>query len=148
MPNGTGGLFADRLNALFTAVRPGGGAREYTNSQVAAATGVSASYIGYLRKGVRFNPSVEAVQLLARFFAVRPGYFVDDGPDAGAVGGGVDDELTLIQALRDPGIKRLVMRAAEARLSAGALATIAAMIDEVGKLEQAAERERRAAPPS
>jgi transcriptional regulator with XRE-family HTH domain len=125
-----------RLNFLFATVRPPGEEREYTNSEVAAATGVSASYIGYLRKGVRDNPSVDTVQALARFFGVRPSSLVDDQLDE-AQAADVEAQLRLVQALRNPAVKRLAMRAAEADLSPTALDAITAMIDEVRKLEQA-----------
>jgi len=134
--------FADRLNYLFTTVRPPGEDREYTNSEVAAATDVSGSYIGYLRKGIRDNPSVDAVQALARFFGVRPSYLVDDEQDE-ELAARAEAQLKLVRALENPGIKRLAMRAAEAELSSAALDAIAAMIDEVGKLEHAAERKGR-----
>jgi transcriptional regulator with XRE-family HTH domain len=134
--------FADRLNFLFETVRPQGETREYTNSEVAAATDISGSYVGYLRKGIRDNPSVETVQALARFFGVRPSYFVDDERDTEhAVA--VEAQLRLLQALNDPGIKRLAMRAAEAELSPAALDAVTAMIDQVQRLEQAASPKSR-----
>jgi hypothetical protein len=45
--------------------------------------------------------------------------------------------------LKNPGIKQLAMRAADAELSPTGLETIAAMIDEVRKLEQASRRSHR-----
>ncbi|MBB5083945.1 helix-turn-helix domain-containing protein [Nonomuraea endophytica] len=127
--------FADKLNLLFETVRPRDAHREYTNSEVAAATDVSASYIGYLRKGVRDNPSVETIQALARFFEVRPSYFVDEDVDDEHAEA-VEARLRLVQALNDPGIKRLAMRAMEADLSPAALDAITAMIDQVRQLEE------------
>jgi transcriptional regulator with XRE-family HTH domain len=130
--------FADRLNHLFATVRAPSG-REYTNAEAALATDVSATYIGYLRRGTRDNPSVETVRGLARFFGVRPSYLVDDEPDG-------DDTAKpqlygrLAEALRNPAVSRLAMRAAQADLSPAAIDAIAAMIDEVEKLEQAAAR--------
>jgi transcriptional regulator with XRE-family HTH domain len=134
--------FADRVNHLFATVRTADD-REYTNADVAQATGVSATYIGYLRKGVRGNPSVDTVRALARFFRVRPSYLVDEEPDEPLASPAVDTaagtDRRLAEALRNPGITRLAMRAAEADLSPAAIAAIAAMIDEVEKLEQAAD---------
>ncbi|MFI6540969.1 helix-turn-helix domain-containing protein [Nonomuraea sp. NPDC050547] len=127
--------FADKLNLLFETVRPPDAHREYTNSEVAAATDVSASYVGYLRKGVRDNPSVETIQALARFFEVRPSYFVDEDVDEEHAAA-VEARLKLVQALNDPGIKRLAMRAMEAELSPAALDAITAMIDQVRRLEE------------
>jgi transcriptional regulator with XRE-family HTH domain len=135
--------FADRVNHLFATVRTADD-REYTNAEVALATGVSATYIGYLRKGVRGNPSVDTVRALARFFRVRPSYLVDEEADEPLAGPAADTTVDstdrrLAEALRNPGITRLAMRAAEADLSPAAIAAVAAMIDEVEKLEQAAD---------
>lgn len=127
--------FADKLNLLFETVQPRDAHREYANSEVAAATDISASYIGYLRKGVRDNPSVETIQALARFFGVRPSYFVDEQVDEEHAAA-VEAQLRLVQALNDPGIKRLAMRAMEAELSPAALDAITAMIDHVRQLEE------------
>jgi transcriptional regulator with XRE-family HTH domain len=139
--SGRSRTFADRLNDLFRSVRPPGQDREYTNSEVAEATKISSSYIGYLRKGVRGNPSVEAVQALARFFRVRPSYFVDDEEDEERAAL-AEAQLKLVRALERPGIRKLAMRAADADLSAAALDAVAAMIDEVSKLEQARQHHR------
>ena len=132
-----------RLNFLFATVRPVGEEREFTNSEIAAATGVSASYIGYLRKGVRDNPSVETVQALARFFGVRPSYLVDEDIDEAQVAD-IEAQLRLVRALQNPAVKRLAMRAAESDLSPTALDAITAMIDEVRKREQGRARGRPA----
>jgi transcriptional regulator with XRE-family HTH domain len=125
--------FAARLNHLFAEVRPSGGNREYTNSEVAAATGLSGTYLGYLRKGVRDNPSIEAVQAIARFFGVRAGSLVEDSRD--------DEEGRLLEAMRNRGVQQLAMRAAEANLSPAALDAITAMIDHVTRLEKGLRRE-------
>jgi transcriptional regulator with XRE-family HTH domain len=134
--------FADKINFLFATVRPPGEDREYTNSEVASATDISGSYVGYLRKGIRDNPSIEAVRALARFFGVPASYLVDDEHDEQRLAG-IEAQLKLVQALKHPGIKQLAMRAADAGLSPTGLQTIAAMIDEVRKLEQAARKPPR-----
>lgn len=128
---------AERLNRLFEIVGPRGEDRQYSNSEVAAATGVSGTYIGYLRRGVRHNPSVETVQALARFFGVRPSYLVDDDVDDEQAAS-IEAQVRLFQALDDPGIRRLALRAAAADLSPVGLDAVAAMIDQVKKLEQEA----------
>ena len=128
---------AERLNRLFEIVRPRGEERQYTNSEVAAATGVSGTYIGYLRRGVRDNPSVDTVQALARFFGVRPSYLVDDDVDDQQAAS-TEAQVRLFQALDDPGIRQLALRAAAADLSPMGLDAVAAMIDQVKKLEQEA----------
>jgi transcriptional regulator with XRE-family HTH domain len=128
---------AQRLNRLFEIVRPRGAERQYSNSEVAAATGVSGTYIGYLRRGVRDNPSVETVQALARFFGVRPSYLVDDDVDDEQAAS-IEAQVRLFQALDDPGIRQLALRAAAADLSPTGLDAVAAMIDQVKKLEHEA----------
>ncbi|QIS21049.1 helix-turn-helix domain-containing protein [Nocardia terpenica] len=77
-----GGLFAEKLNYLFTTVGPGEG-REYSNEQVASAitadgVPISQSYIWQLRKGIKDNPTLKHVQALANFFGVPPAYFFDE----------------------------------------------------------------------
>jgi transcriptional regulator with XRE-family HTH domain len=135
---------AGKINFLFATVRPPDEDREYTNCEVAAATDLSGSYLGYLRRGVRDNPSVEAVQALARFFGVRPSYLVDNEPDEERAAQ-TEAQLRLAQALKNPGIVRLATRAAEAHLSPAALDAITAMIDQVSKLEQQAASRKRGA---
>jgi transcriptional regulator with XRE-family HTH domain len=133
---------ADKLNHLFATVRPPGHDREYTNAEVAQATGVSGSYVGYLRKGIRDNPTVDAVQSLARHFGVRPSYFVDEDLDEERLAS-VDAQLRLARALITPGIEALAMRAAEADLSPEALDALTAMIEQVQRLEHAAGSKKR-----
>ena len=74
---------ADKLNHLFTQVRPRGG-QEYSNEQVAAAISakgevkISQSYIWQLRKSKKDNPTYKHLQALAGFFGVPVSYFFDD----------------------------------------------------------------------
>jgi transcriptional regulator with XRE-family HTH domain len=126
------GSFTAKLNHLFATVRPPGEDREYTNSEVATATGLSGTYLGYLRKGLRDNPSIEAVQAIARFFAVRAGSLVDDDPEPDPD----DQQSRLAQAMRNHGVQQLAMRAAEANLSPAALDAVTAMIEHVTRLER------------
>lgn len=132
---------ARRLNRLFEIVQPRGEERQYSNSEVAAATGVSGTYIGYLRRGVRDNPSVDTVQALARFFGVRPSYLVDDDADEQRAAS-TEAQVRLFQVLDDPGIRQLALRAAAADLSPTGLDAVAAMIDQVKILEKDAARTR------
>jgi transcriptional regulator with XRE-family HTH domain len=138
----TGRTFADKINFLFATVRPAGEDREYTNSEVAAATDISGSYIGYLRKGLRDNPSIEAVRALARFFGVPTSYLVEDEQDEERLAS-VEAQVKLMHALNNPGIRQLALRAADADLSPTGLDAVTAMIDEVQKLERAARKTRR-----
>ena len=133
------GSFTAKLNHLFATLRPPGEDREYTNTEVAASTGLSGTYLGYLRKGMRDNPSIEAVQSIARFFGVRAGSLVDDDPEPGACDpepGADDRQSRLAQAMQNHGVQRLAMRAAEANLSPAALDAVTAMIEHVTRLER------------
>lgn len=132
---------ADKLNYLFATVRPDGGDREYTNAEVADATHVSGAYIGYLRKGLRDNPTVEAIQALARFFGVRPSYLVDDDLDEERIAN-IEAQLRLFHALKNPGIQQLALRVAEAELSDEGLDALADMVQHVQRLERGAAAKR------
>ncbi|MEO3976913.1 hypothetical protein [Streptomyces sp. CAU 1734] len=107
---GAGTSFADRLNYLFDRVRPPG-ADEYSNAHVArmissyGEDGITASYIGLLRKGQR-NPTVKLLPLFARFFGVEAGFFVDD-----AVTSRVTGQLELLRKISQAGVKQVALRA-------------------------------------
>src|SRR5262245_22448670 len=153
-----GGTLAEKLDRLFRAVAaperaPGGaGRREYTYREAAEAirraTGVaeppvSPTYLWELRTGRRDNPTLRHLAGLAALFGVPPGYFFDD-----ALSRGPDDELELLVALREPGVRDLARRAAG--LSPAALAALAGMVDHARRLEglppAPAPRMPRAAP--
>src|SRR5690348_12539136 len=74
--------FASKLNRLFEIVVPPGRG-PYTDTEVSTALsaagikGVSHSYLRYLRRGERDNPSLATIQALARFFGVPAAYFFD-----------------------------------------------------------------------
>ena len=93
--------FKARLNRLFTQVHPAGRG-PYRTSEVAAATGLSTSYLGYLRNGTRDNPTMRQIASLARFFGVPPGYFFDDGVAAEAS----EDDVAVLAALHRPPVRR------------------------------------------
>jgi hypothetical protein len=135
---GAGGL-AEKLDRLFRAVAApeGAGRREYTYREAAEAirraTGaaeppVSPTYLWELRTGRRDNPTLRHLAGLAALFGVPPGYFFDDD-----LSRGLDDELELLVALRDPGVRELARRAAG--LSPAALAALAGMVDYARRLE-------------
>jgi transcriptional regulator with XRE-family HTH domain len=139
---GAGGL-AEKLDRLFRAVAAperapeGAGRREYTYREAAEAirraTGaaeppVSPTYLWELRTGRRDNPTLRHLAGLAALFGVPPGYFFDD-----ALSRGPDDELELLVALREPGVRELARRAAG--LSPAALAALAGMVDHARRLE-------------
>jgi transcriptional regulator with XRE-family HTH domain len=122
---------AQKLNTLFDSVRDERG-HEYSNERVAAAIGTSGSYVGYLRKGERDNPTKATLEALARFFGVAPAYFFDD--DAA---GRIVDQLTqmrLLLRLRDAGVRRVAMRLGG--LSPASLHAVEAMVDQLRQLER------------
>lgn len=89
--------FMDRLNRLFREVYPPGRG-PYSTVEVAQGTGLSPSYLRYLRDGSRRNPSIKHVAALAAFFRVEPGYFFADHERLDAM-----EHLALLAALhRDP----------------------------------------------
>ena len=77
-----GRSFAEKLDHLFAVAHPRG-RRPYSVDEVANAIAgqggapLSANYIWMLRKGLRDNPTVRAVESLARFFDVPTAYFFD-----------------------------------------------------------------------
>ncbi|MDQ1292837.1 MAG: hypothetical protein QG608_718 [Actinomycetota bacterium] len=123
---------ADKLNHLFTTVRPVKG--EYTHDQVATAIEqaggptISATYVWQLRKGLRDNPTKNHLEALATFFGVPPAYFLDDDLAAR-----VDEQLDLLASIRDPLVRQLAIRASG--LSPETLRTVLDMVDRARELE-------------
>lgn len=131
---------ADKLKFLFATVQPEG--CEYTTDDVAEATGLSRSYINYLRSGTRTNPTIEAIQALAGFFGVRQSYLLNGELDDERLRH-IEAQVSLFNALQQPGITTLALRAAAADLSANQLETLSAMIDQVrSPQDQATTRQR------
>jgi transcriptional regulator with XRE-family HTH domain len=98
---------ADKLNHLIERVVPAGRG-PYSSEEIAQATGLSVSYVRYLRSGARDNPTMQCVEALARFFGVPPAYFFDDDEAAR-----IDlqlDQLTLLAALRRDNVRRVAAR--------------------------------------
>lgn len=78
-----GGPLARKINHLFETVRRSDG-KPYSNEEVAEAitelgeATISGTYLWYLRRGDRDNPTKKHLEILARFFDVSPAYFFDD----------------------------------------------------------------------
>ena len=104
---------AEKLTRLFETLRDPD-RRRYSDEQVAAAItesggpSISANYIYLLRTGRRDNPTKRHLEALAAFFQVGPAYFFDDELSAQ-----IDDELEVLAALRDSGVRAVALRAAE-----------------------------------
>ncbi|OBK56885.1 XRE family transcriptional regulator, partial [Mycobacterium colombiense] len=127
------GELASRLSKLFEVMRKAGTA-PLSNAAAAAAitekTGVSISpaYLWQLRSGVKRNPTVAHLRAIAEFFGVPASYLIDRDPDQK-----IDAQLTLMQALRDVGVRDLAVRTSG--LTPQAITSLAAMVDEVRKLQ-------------
>jgi ESX-1-secreted protein regulator len=110
---------------------------QYSHEDVAGscreATGesFSATYLWQLRTGRRDNPTKRHLEALAAFFQVPPAYFFDD-----AQGAAIAEELDLLAALRDTGVRDVALRAVT--LSPEGLGTIHDLIDVIARREAAA----------
>ena len=131
--DGDPATFGDRLNFLFETVHPAD-RRPYSNEEVASAisddggTRISATYIWYLRKGYRDNPTIKHVEALASFFGVPAAYFFNE--DAKFQ---VTRELKLVQALKSVGAQKLALRAGG--LSDKSIESLLEMTDCIRELE-------------
>ncbi len=99
-------LLALRLDQLFaTRLDPTG--KPYSVRQVAAHTGMSASYLSGLRRGKLTGPGADKVAALARFFGVEMAYFMGSErvelPEATAG----DDRLR--KALENPLVREIAI---------------------------------------
>lgn len=132
-PPPPGPTLAGKLDYLFRQVHPRGRG-EFSYREVAAgierAGGptVSASYLMYLRKGERTNPSLQHLEALAAFFGVPAAYFLDDTTAADVV-----RQLDLLGVLRDAGVQSVALRMAE--LSPDGIAAVTRMVEEIRRAE-------------
>lgn len=120
---------AEKLDYLFRQVR-GRGRGEMSYREVAAgiedAGGptISPTYLMYLRKGQRTNPSLQHLEAIAGYFGVPTSYFLDQEATAK-----VTQELELLALLRDAGVRSVAMRLAD--LSPEDLAAVAGIVEEL-----------------
>ncbi|MDH6580671.1 helix-turn-helix domain-containing protein [Kitasatospora sp. MAP5-34] len=136
-----GASLADRIERLFHIVRrPNGDA--HSNEEVARAcretTGesFSATYLWQLRTGRRDNPTKRHLEALAQFFQVPPAYFFEEDGQSARIA----EELTLLGALRDAGVREVALRAVT--LSPEGLGTISDMIEAIARRERGAGTRR------
>jgi len=104
---------AAKLDRLFQQVRPSGqGEASYmaVAEAIRADQGISIShtYIWQLRTGRRTNPTVQHLTALAKYFGVPVAYFLDD-----AEAERINDQLELLQTLRDAQVTEIALRAAD-----------------------------------
>lgn len=127
---------ADKLNGLFTRVLSPNG-DEFTLEEVVAGVRaergvdgatISVSYLWQLRKGLRTNPTLRHLEVLARFFGVSLAYFLDESSYRR-----IEDQLASIALLRDQSVHRVAARAAG--LSPDSLQAIAQMIEMARRAE-------------
>jgi transcriptional regulator with XRE-family HTH domain len=126
--------FAARLNRLFDTVYPPGRG-PHTSAEVIAALKaegitMSAPYLSQLRSGNRTNPSAATMAALANFFRIKSAYFTDDEYYEK-----LDRELSWLAAMRDDGLRRIVLGAAE--LSPEGRQEIAERVDELRQAARA-----------
>lgn len=124
--------FAARLNRLFDTVYPPDRG-PHTSAELVTAlktqgVRISAPYLSQLRSGARANPSKETVESIAAFFRISPAYFTDEWYFEI-----VDWELSVIAAMRDQGVRRIVDRVVG--LSAAAVEELAARVEELRRAE-------------
>ena len=125
--------FSARLNRLFDTVYPPGRG-PHTSAEVIAAlksegVTMSAPYLSQLRSGNRTNPSAATMAALANFFRIKPAYFTDDEYYEK-----LDKELSWLATMRDDGVRRIALAAAE--LSPQARQEIAQRVDELRRAER------------
>lgn len=129
---------ADKLDRLFRTVHPRDRG-EYSFEEVAEAIRarggptISGTYLWQLRKGLRDNPTMKHLEVLADFFGVSPVYFFDD-----EAAPRIDAELDLLVALRDAPVRQIALRASG--LSSESLAAITEMVERVRQLEGLPEK--------
>jgi ESX-1-secreted protein regulator len=124
--------FSARLNRLFDTVYPPGRG-PHTSAEVIAALKaegitMSAPYLSQLRSGNRTNPSTATMAALANFFRIKPAYFTDD-----EYYGKLDKELAWLDTMRDDGVRRIALGAAE--LSVEARKDIVERVNELRRKE-------------
>jgi transcriptional regulator with XRE-family HTH domain len=128
-----GRTLAEKLDHLFRTVHPPERG-EYSLEEAAAeirrrgGPTVSASYLWLLRTGRRTNPTRTHLQALADFFGVSPLYFFDD-----EAAHRTDAQLERLEALRDPGVRRLALRAAA--LSPETVRLLTEMVERAREIE-------------
>jgi len=101
--------FAERLNRLFDTIKPPGrgyfSSRDLVNWLSANDLRISAPYVSQLRSGNRTRPSISTIEAIASFFRIDPAYFTDSEKYRL-----IERDLTVISAMRDPGVRRIAAR--------------------------------------
>ena len=126
---------AEKTEWLFQHVRDPEDGQPYSNARIAALIeqvcpgfSVTPTTIWNIRTGKSDNPSWKLIEGLAKAFGVTPLYFTDDDAEQQT-----QEELALLAALQDAGVRSLALRAQG--LSAQSLATVRELIERVRELE-------------
>lgn len=141
----TPGALAARIEHLIKTVHPAGrgpytlaeiseGIRQQNNGLT-----ISEGYLSQLQNGRRLNPSKLQLEAIARFFGVSVAYFFDD-----TAAKETDEQLALLQALRDTGLKEVLMRSLE--LDSAGRAFLTQMVRQLGDLQQTRNPAKRSQP--
>jgi transcriptional regulator with XRE-family HTH domain len=129
--SGRGWSLAHKINHLFETIRRPDG-KPYSNEEVAEAINcrgdatISGTYLWYLRKGDRDNPTKKHLEVLARFFDVSPAFFFDDERSRRIAG-------ESLPAAPPTEAQRIAVRLDG--LSARSLRTVGDLLDRVRELE-------------
>ena len=126
---------AEKTEWLFQHVRDPESGQPYSNARIAALIehvcpgfSVTPTTIWNIRTGKSDNPSWKLIEGLAKAFGVTPVYFTDADAEQQT-----QEELALLAALQDAGVRSLALRAQG--LSAQSLATVRELIERVRELE-------------
>lgn len=129
-----GKTLADKTEWLFQHMRNPEDGQPYSNARIAAKIeresgfSVTPTTIWNIRTGKSDNPSWKLIEGLARAFGVTPMYFTDD-----EAAQQTQEELALLTALHDAGVRNLALRAQG--LTPESLATVRELIERVRHLE-------------
>ena len=106
-------MIAERLNRLWEAHRPGDppSLKEVSDAinGEAGRQVVAPQYLSMLRRGERREPGFSVLAALAKYFGVRVDYFTGDDDYARRT----EQELRLLHALRDEGVRSIALCAAD-----------------------------------
>ncbi|MEU3301221.1 XRE family transcriptional regulator [Streptomyces sp. NPDC006678] len=124
---------AEKLDRLFRAGLKG--RRPPSHEEVATAINIavgektiSGTYVWQLRTGRKTNPTKRHLEALASYFGVSPAYFLD-----GEEGDRVEEQMELLDALKQADVRSLALRAHE--LSASSRRSIMDLVGELRRME-------------
>lgn len=127
------GWLADRVNALFDAIRDPDSGEPYSNEDLArwcarySGATMSRQFVWQLRRGDRDNPTLRHLRAIAAFFGVELSYF-----EPGERGERMAEQLRLARTIAaTDGAERMVMRGLS--LTPESRRAVARMIEELAR---------------